>query len=247
MPPVTEPPAPSAARDVGRVFDRVLRSVEALSADAAGLVRAAVARGARPAAGDLAALREGVLGVLGEHGPLVTGAGFVSAPDVLDDAPLWLEWWQAGDGPDPERLVVDLDPASRGFYDYTGRPWFTVPRATRGPHVHGPYVDHHGTDQYILTMSAPVLDGGRFLGITGADLPLRQVEKTALPLLPPGAILLNPQGRVIVSRSARHVTGSLLRRLDVTAADRAPAPVEVPDGGGTLARCGGLRLYLLTP
>jgi hypothetical protein len=112
--------------------------------------------------------------------------------------------------------------------------------------MHGPYVDYHGTDQYILTMSTPVLYGGEFLGITGADLYLRTVEKAVLPLLPPGGILLNVQGRVIISRSARHVTGALLRRLDVATVERTGNPVEVP-GGGTLARCGELRLYLLTP
>jgi hypothetical protein len=191
-------------------------------------------------------VREEVFDHLREHAPLVTGTGFVAAPGLLADAPLWLEWWQSGDGHDPERLVVDLDPAGRGFYDYTGRPWFTVPDRTRGPNLHGPYVDYFGTDQYILTMSTPVLHGDRFLGITGADLYLRTVEKTVLPLLPPGAILLNAQGRVIVSRSARHLTGALLRRLDVDDVDRTGAPVEV-SGQGTLARCGELRLYLLTP
>ncbi|GAA2457615.1 cache domain-containing protein [Actinomadura vinacea] len=229
------------AHTVGRVFDAVLRSIEGLSARVTDLIRAAAAREARPALAELAPLRLEILGILRGHAPLVTGTGFVAAPDVLADAPLWLEWWESGDA--PERLVVDLDPASRGFYDYTERPWFTVPRRTRGPNVHGPYVDHHGTDQYTLTMSTPVLDGEEFLGITGADLYLRRVEKAVLPLLPRGAILLNAQGRVVISRSARHVTGALLRRLDVDAADRAP--VEAP--GGTLTRCGELRLYLLTP
>ncbi|MFI0357835.1 cache domain-containing protein [Actinomadura sp. 9N407] len=275
-PTVTKELSETAGRNVGHVFDAVLRSIEELSATVVDLVRE---RG-RPGREELSPLRLEILGVLEGHAPLVTGTGFVAAPDVLADAPLWLEWWQAGDGPDPERLVVDLDPASLGFYDYTDKPWYTVPDRTRGAYVHGPYVDYHGTDQYILTMSAPVLSepvlsepvpsqpalsepalsepvpaesgrddtagGARFLGITGADLYLRRVEKTVLPLLPPGAILLNSQGRVIISRSARHVTGALLRRLDIGAADRAGAPVEVA-GGGMLARCGRLGLYLLTP
>ncbi|MFB4316833.1 cache domain-containing protein [Actinomadura sp. 21ATH] len=234
--------AQTAGHDVGEVFDAVLRSVERLSATVVGLVR----EHGRPARRDLEPLRLEILGVLGGHAPLVTGTGYVAAPDVLADAPLWLEWWQAGDGPDPERLVVDLDPDSLGFYDYTGKPWYTVPARTGAANVHGPYVDFHGTDQYILTMSAPVLDAGRYLGITGADLYLRRVEKAVLPLLPPGAILLNSQGRVIISRSARHVTGALLRRLDIRAVERTGAPVEV-EGGGVLAPCGELRLYLLTP
>ena len=237
---------PQGESAVGQVFDSVLRSIEGLSAQVVEVVRAASGRGARPARDELAPVRREVFRILREHAPLVTGSGFVAAPDLLSDAPLWLEWWQAGEGGDPERLVVDLDPASRGFYDYTGRPWFTVPDRTRGPNMHGPYVDYHGTDQYILTMSTPVLEGGTFLGITGADLYLRTVEKTVLPLLPPGAILLNAQGRVIISRSARHVTGALLRRLDVATVERTGSPVAVPDGG-TLARCGELRLYLLTP
>lgn len=187
----------------------------------------------------------GALAVIEEHGRLVSGSGFVAAPGLLEDAPLWLEWFHVvGDRP-PEPLVLDLDPSSTGFYDYTRHPWFRVPERTGGPYVHGPYVDFHGTDQYILTMSAPVLDGPRFLGVTGADLYVRRIEKSVLPLLPPGAVLLNAQGRVIVSRSARHVTGALLRDLDIGAVDRDGAARARPVQEGALAPCGALRLYLL--
>ncbi|MFC6885238.1 MULTISPECIES: cache domain-containing protein [Actinomadura] len=242
--------AASAGTEVGRVFDAVLRSLEAFSARAVRVVRAPSLRGAAPSHADLAPLRDGALGVLAAHADLVTGSGFVGAPGLLADAPLSLDWWHVADSREPRPLVLDLDPSSTGFYDYTRHPWFRVPAETGGPYVHGPYVDFHGTDQYILTMSAPALDASAgppaFLGVAGADLYVRRIEKAVLPLLPPGAVLLNAQGRVIVSRSARHVTGVLLRDLaleDVRACETGEAARVGP---WAAARCGRLRLYLLT-
>lgn len=246
----------AAGRRVGAVFDAVLASVEGFGARAAALIRAAE----RPGRGTVAPLREDAAALIARHAELVSGAGFVAAPDVLADAPMWLEWWQTADGSAaPERLVVDLDPAGPGFYDYTRHGWFTVPRDSGRAHVHGPYVDYYGTDQYILTMSVPVLDGARFLGVTGADLFVRRLEGSVLPLMPSGAVLVNAQGRIIVSTSARHATGALLRGPAAEAVREAGAgdvdgdETGGGDGygdgygdGGRPARCGRLPFYLVT-
>ncbi|GAA4083415.1 MULTISPECIES: PDC sensor domain-containing protein [Actinomadura] len=235
--------AAAASRRVGDVFDAVLDAVEGLGARAAALIRAAD----RPDRRTVAPLREDAVALIARHAVLVSGSGFVAAPDVLADAPMWLEWWQTtGDSDVPERLVVELDPARPGFYDYTRHGWFTVPRDTGRAHVHGPYVDYYGTDQYILTMSTPVLDGARFLGITGADLFVRRLEGSVLPLMPPGAVLVNAQGRIIVSKSARHVTGALLRGLAPEAVREAGGGEVAEDGERLLARCGRLPFFLVT-
>ncbi|WP_067812768.1 cache domain-containing protein [Actinomadura kijaniata] len=234
--------AAAASREVGDVFDAVLGSVEDLGGRAVTLIRAA----SRPDRAAVEPLRDDAAALIGRHAALVSGAGFVAAPGLLADAPMWLEWWQAAGTSPAERLVVDLDPASPGFYDYTRYGWFTVPRDTGRVHVHGPYVDYYGTDQYILTLSTPVLDGEGFLGIAGADLFVRRLEPSVLPPMPPGAVLVNSQGRVIVSRSARHLTGALLRGLDLGTV-REAGPGEAVEGDGcVLARCGRLPLFLMS-
>lgn len=47
----------------------------------------------------------------------------------------------------------------------------------------GPYVDYLCTDEYSLTLSAPVELAGRFVGVAAADVHLRHFEAAALPLL----------------------------------------------------------------
>ena len=44
----------------------------------------------------------------------------------------------------------------------------------------GPYVDALGTDCYLLTFTAPVLSGGVFLGVVGADVPVSRFERKLL-------------------------------------------------------------------
>ncbi|WP_392425139.1 cache domain-containing protein [Barrientosiimonas humi] len=206
--------------------------------DAAGVIRAAVAdvfatvgelgqrlrdthdaareRGDAWRAGDVAALREPVVALLGAPGAVPVGAGAILAPDVLADAPLQLEWWQVPAGASrPTRLEVDLNPSSLGFYDYLAAEWFDVPLRTGRRHVVGPYVDVHGTDLYVLTFTEPVHVDGEFVGVVGADVPSARLEGMLLPRLgdPSDQVLvLDDDGRVVLSTSGRWLVGSLLPR-----------------------------------
>jgi hypothetical protein len=144
----------------------------------------------------------------------------VAAPALLADAPWCLEWFARGAQGRPERLVTDTDPEGEGFYDYTVLPWWTVPAETGRPHVTGPYVDYVCTEDYTLTFTRPVLTGGRFVGVAGADVRVASVEEVLLPLLRRSGrlVLVNSFGRVVVSSSARHLGGSLVRDPDVATA-----------------------------
>ncbi|WP_085916277.1 MULTISPECIES: hypothetical protein [Pseudonocardia] len=84
--------------------------------------------------------------------------------------------------------------------------------------VVGPYVDVHGTDRYLLTLSMPILADERFLGIVGADLPVARFEALllhGLGDLPADAVVVNPENRVVLSSSARWPTGSRARPDEV--------------------------------
>jgi hypothetical protein len=198
------------SRAVGDVFASVeeLRSATLAIADR---VRPSQRRLRR---GDLQGLRATVADALARHAGFVAGAGVVLAPDALADAELWIEWYWLNARSAPERLEVDLDPNSAEFYDYTTTEWYREPQRTGEPHIAGPYVDYICTHEYTFTLSAPLIDEGRFLGIAGADILASQVERLAVPSLarlPRVAAIASGTGRVISSNSPQLMPGMVLR------------------------------------
>ncbi|MFF4650674.1 cache domain-containing protein [Streptomyces sp. NPDC001380] len=254
------PAAPAAAADPGaaaataeeavaRVRDtleRVFAAVERTREAAERIVGGARAAGAAPSTADLAALRPLLLRQLAEHAPLISGAGFVAEPGSLADAPAWLEWWQPGPDGAPRPLRLHLDPDRSAYADYTHWDWFAIPRTTGQRAVSGPYVDYLCSDEYSLTLAAPVTVGGEFAGIAAADVYLRHFEAAVRPVLrrlPAPACLVNARGRIAASNTARHVAGSLLRGVDPAA---VPGTGAHRQGGLELRRCGTLPLVLVT-
>ena len=202
------------AGPIERVFDTVAE------------IHAAARDVARDPADDLsgAVLAGRVRELLGSAGQLAVGLGLVVAPGPQRE--LQLRWWQTD--PATGRLVAlhpDLRPASLGFYDYTAADWFDVPRRTGTRHVVGPYVDVHGTGQYLLTFTEPVIADGQFLGVVGADVPVSRFESHLLREL--GAVdvpfvLLDEEGRVVLSTSPRWLVGALTGPPEEPAAPGAP-------------------------
>jgi hypothetical protein len=197
---------------------------------------------------DLARLRPQVVELLGG---LVVGAGFIAAPRLLADQQFGFEWWTSAPSGTPTQLFISLDPASEYFLDYTRQSWFTVPRDTGRRHITGPYVDYLCTDEYTLTFTLPVRGAEAFAGVVGADVFVREFEHTTLPKLRAlgaeqhsRAALVNAQGRVIVSTSARQATGSLVRELDIPAW-WTTGEESVSRPGTMLRRCGDAPVALL--
>lgn len=221
--------AEQAVAVIRDVVEHLFGTVLVMHDDVLAAYRSAVARDGRIYEQDIADLRESVLAQLGGEQQTAVGMGIVIAPGLLADQELRLEWWQCEPRPPgsdrgrPTPLEVDLNPASVGFYDYASAEWFVVPRRTGRRHVVGPYVDVHGTDRYLLTLSMPILADGRFLGIVGADLPVARFEALVLHELgdlPADVVVVNPENRVVLSSSARWLTGSRAR-LDEAETTRA--------------------------
>jgi Cache domain len=223
-PPMTPPPATAglAAGEgehllagITALIERVLASVTEV-AEAMTSVAAAARAGRRPLRrADLAALRPLVAQVLARHRGFAAGAGVVLAPDALADAPRCIEWWWTDQG--IGQLEVDLDPTSAEFYDYTTTEWYREPARTGQPCIAGPYVDYICTHKYTFTVSVPVVDDGRFVGVAGADILADEVERMLLPGLSMlgrangRAVLVSGDGRVIASGTASILPGTVLR------------------------------------
>jgi DNA-binding FadR family transcriptional regulator len=208
----------------GEALDDVAGELERLAAalHALGTQFAALAAARRD---DLAPLRPAILALLDGHAELITGAGVVTRPGLLADAPRWLEWWWVGEGGGPEALRVNLDPAAPDFYDYTTTAWY----APHGPCLAGPYVDYACTNQYAITMSVPVQGPAGFLGVAAADVLLARLERrVAPPLAALGrpVALTNADGRVIASTEPAVTPGRRLALDDEAAGAVRAAPVR---------------------
>ena len=210
---------------VGDVFT----SVEGLRSATLEIARRVRPSGRQLRRSDLLGLRSDVADALARHAGFVAGAGVVLAPDALADAQLWIEWYWLNARSAPERLVVDLDPDSAEFYDYTTTEWYREPLRTAEAHIAGPYVDYICTHEYTFTLSAPLVDDGRFLGIAGADILASEVERLAVPSLarlPRVAAITSGSGRVISSNSPQLTPGMVLKPDRAQAAMRPVATAD---------------------
>lgn len=190
------------------VIEGVFRSVEELVRLTLALHDA---RGEGLTDVDVAGLAPAIRRMLRRPDEVAIGLGLILEPGLLATHPRRLEWWESDGDSEPTRLQVDLNPDSLGFYDYEANEWFAVPRATRRRHIVGPYVDVHGTGRYLLTLTIPVIAGGEFLGVAGADVPLSRFETLVLRQVGRRceAVVVNAEGRVVVSTTSRWITGSL--------------------------------------
>jgi hypothetical protein len=198
---------------VRRALDEVLDALALPRRQVQATAAAFAARAPRRRA-DLRALEPHLRSALDALPAGVDGTGVVVAEDLLEDAPLHLEWWRRGAGGATERLEVSFDEEDPARFNYPEAEWFAVPRDQGTPWIAGPFVDSGGTNRHLCTYSVPVRSpAGAFLGIAGADLRVGHLERTArraLATVPEPAALVNRDGRVIASSDPGIAAGTLL-------------------------------------
>ena len=205
-------PLSSITALVEGVFDSLDRIAQAM----AGLWDGLESQGTAAQSTDLAGLRDAVLGELDRQGSIFNGTGVVVADSVLADRPRYLEWWRRDSREvQARKLMLDMNPHSEYFYDYSTMDWFTAARDRDTRWIHGPYLDYMGVDLYVCTFSMPIRSGrGRFLGVAAADVPLASLDAALMPAFRSSRrpqALVNAEGRVIIANHPDHVTGSRLR------------------------------------
>lgn len=186
-------------REVHALMDKWKPELEALfSVGSAAPLRKEIDRVVEPLARTL---------LQGDGYPLA-GAGFVAAKNALADAQWHMAWWQ-GNSKD-QLMLSTLETLGEA---YARREWFTTPLKSGQRHVTGPYVDFICTDEYTVTLTAPVSVGSRIVGVVGADVFVASLETVLLPALArvhPKAALVNRAGRVVVSADPHVPAGQLL-------------------------------------
>ncbi|MDJ0348128.1 cache domain-containing protein [Cryobacterium sp. PH29-G1] len=142
------------------------------------------------------------------------GAGMFFATDSIDEGGRPREWWTREPDGALKRLDFDSTPGSRRYYDYEKLPFFSAAASTGEQTLWGPYVDYLGFEDYILTVSAPFWVRGRFMGVVGCDIRLRDLEPLIMPtlrLIHDNAALINASNRVILGNSGMYLVGERVR------------------------------------
>lgn len=211
-------------------FGRASEDVDRFARDVTADLAARLGARATVTPKDLAGL-EGLSGEFLSGHPVAISAGAVFSPEVVSDGARVLEWWVAQPDSRPTKLLLDLTPGGPRYYDYEKLPFFTTALATGQQTIWGPYVDYLGSDEYILTHTAPIAVAGRLAAVVGYDMRIRDLETAIMPALrtiPGGAALLNASGRVVIDNSGRYLVGE---RVPSEPHDAVVTPLGVPGLG----------------
>lgn len=158
--------------------------------------------------------------------PHTVGAGFVVSPGLLADETYLLAWWQ---GDDKERIPESA--ALVQSTDYSRQEWFRTPVRTGRSHVTGPYIDYVCTDEFVLTLTVPVVRAERTLGVMGVDVLAETIERALVDVFrAEGATLVNHHDRAVLSGDPRVFAGDPVNRAAYA----------------TAAPCDGLPFTVLT-
>lgn len=198
------------ALEIRRFAEHIVQQLNLIAEDAAE----PLAAGDGPAAIQQRVARS-LFSRLDEIEPATHGLGVIAEVGVVPAHAYWLDWWQRTETGSLERDTRHvMDPRRDDFYDYESREFIAHPRKNLTPWATGPYVDHGGVDDYLVTVSVPIVREGRFLGVAATDLLVANLERTFAPWLA-GAkgpcLLLNAEERVIVSNAVTHNVGDVVR------------------------------------
>jgi hypothetical protein len=198
------------ALEIRRFAEHIVGQLNLIAEDAAE----PLAAGNRPAAIQQRVARS-LFSRLDEIEPATHGLGVIAEVGAVPGHTYWLDWWrhtQTGNLERDTRHV--MDPHRDDFYDYESREFIAHPRKDLLPWATGPYVDYGGVDDYLVTVSVPIIREGRFLGVAAADLLVADLERIFAPWLADAngpCLLLNAEERVIVSNTVTHNVGDVVR------------------------------------
>lgn len=162
------------------------------------------------------------------------GAGAFFDAASVEEGDSVFEWWFRRDAGALRKLEADRTPGSNRYYDYEKLPFFSTAASTGELTLWGPYIDHLGVDDYIMSFTAPLLIHGRFMGVSGCDLRIKDLEPLIMPdlrVIPMDAALINADDRVILGNSGTYLVGE---RIKAWAPNQHRVALDVPHMGLSL-------------
>ena len=209
--------------DAAEAVDVVFRGVFDQLAEWRGPIRSLLGAGGEVRAQTLdTVVADLVIPRLEEPDPMLVGAGFIADGEVVRGRGVHFAWWLGplddnpvlGSTTEPTRLDLSTRGYTEYLRDFRALEWYRIPATTRHAHVTGPYVDHLCTCDYILTLTMPVhhRDEERMVGVIGADVAVRRLERALLGAfleVDEPLALVNEHGRVVLSTEPALQVGQL--------------------------------------
>lgn len=157
---------------------------------------------------------------------------FANLDELHDETGRLIPWWfRAPDGRIGSERLVDYEVPGDGD-------WYVVPRQLRRQTVMDPYFyPVEGKDVLMTTISQPILENGRFLGLTTVDLPLDELSQWIAQqrLLDTGIVMMLTASGSVVAHPDSRLNGQQASEIGLPA-----AVIEaVNRGETTLAHMGG--------
>lgn len=116
-------------------------------------------------------------------------------------------------------------------YDYTDGSWewYATPRRIQGEWWTDPYFDKDAGNVPMVTFSAPVRRGGRFIGVVTVDIQLEKLRKKSMDerVGEMQTYILDRQGRFLLAPEAQMIMGKTI--FEVAQETNAPDLAEIGD------------------
>ena len=138
--------------------------------------------------------------------------GLFCSPGVFGE-PGCLWWFSKSKSSSLQPLQVKLQPGDLAFYDYTQSHWWKRALQDETTRISGPYVDHSGTNSYVVTASRGVVLDDLMIGAIAADIlvgTLQSVWQFRISRLPKPSSLVDEDGVVIATNAGKCSLGSCL-------------------------------------
>ncbi|GAA2378935.1 methyl-accepting chemotaxis protein [Dactylosporangium salmoneum] len=134
-------------------------------------------------------------------------AAFTKRAADSDPSGRYVPYWHRGDdGGVAQQPILDLD-------DPSSNSWYTEPKRTGQEMLLEPYPYDVGGKQVLMTSATvPIMIGGKFAGLAGADMALADLETQIAGIRPLGAgsaVLLSTAGNVVAGGNADQRTKPL--------------------------------------
>ncbi|UGB21215.1 methyl-accepting chemotaxis protein [Stenotrophomonas maltophilia] len=163
-------------------------------------------------------------------------AEFVNT-EAHDATGRYMSYWAWQDGKPQQSVMTDYTETASGSGD-----WYMVPSRDKLPKVSEPYAyDIAGQKVLMSTLSTPIIENGRFLGVFTVDFSLAALQKHLSTLKPMGAgrvELLSPKGVVLASANAAEIgkprNDALTRSMLADIAADRPFDAFSPDAAGNV-------------
>lgn len=162
------------------------------------------------------------------------GAGTFFAAESAEEGSRTVDWWTRKESGAIGRLDFDLTPGSHRYYDYEKLPFFSTAATTGEQTLWGPYVDYLGFEEYVLTFASPFSVRGKFAGVAGCDIRIKDLEPLLMPYLggiAGDAALVNASNRVILGNSGMYLVGE---RFKPKSPDLHQMALDIPHLGLSL-------------